>query len=99
MSGISCDRCILAYEPTREEPPCEQCYVELSNENSETIRIFNLAVSQTNVNGALDYNAIKFLMNLYNIDNKRIVFENILYCFNVVRQMEQDKEKGKKVAK
>ena len=35
----------------------------------------------------LDYNAIKFVMDMYKISSKQYVFEKILQCFDIEREL------------
>ena len=35
----------------------------------------------------LDYNAVKFVMDLYGVEDHRYVFEQLLYCFELEREL------------
>ena len=36
----------------------------------------------------LDYAAVEFIMNLYHIENKKYVFEKVLTCFEIERELD-----------
>ena len=35
----------------------------------------------------LDYDAVRFVMELYNVEDKRYVFEQVLECFEMEREL------------
>jgi len=35
----------------------------------------------------LDYGAVRFVMELYNVEDKRYVFEQVLQCFKMEREL------------
>ena len=65
-----------------EDPPCEDCKVEPSIENTDAIRIFNMERYQLIMGqgGAIDMNHDAFhkAMRLYRIKNRRECYEKIL---------------------
>lgn len=73
----------------KEEPPCDVCKPFLMPENEEAMFIYNKAANQVRVAGmgdivGLDYNALKFIMDLYGIGNQRECFEKVNYAFNKI---------------
>lgn len=70
-------------------PPCEECWVDLAEENEEAARIYQIVRGQiiTRFNGQADdvidlnYQAIKVVMDMYNVKNQRAVFEKIRKTF------------------
>jgi iron uptake system EfeUOB component EfeO/EfeM len=71
------------------EPPCEDCRVDLKEENDEAARIFQIVRGQirTRFNGQidevvdLDFNAVQTVMDLYQVKNQRDVFDKVRSAF------------------
>lgn len=71
------------------DPPCEDCRVELLDENDEAARVYQVVQSQTvtRFNGQhdevidLDFNAVKAIMDLYGVRDQRTCFEKVRRTF------------------
>jgi hypothetical protein len=65
-----------------EEPPCEDCRVDLQKENEDAVRIFFMTQSQfiMGPNGPVDINhlAVHAAMELYEIKNRRDCFKKVI---------------------
>lgn len=76
-----------------KEPPCEECYVELSPENRKVWELFSLCQYQllrAGVDGVvvgIDCKAVIEILKLYGEDNKEM-FEEILYLWNMKQEAE-----------
>ena len=44
------------------------------------------------MNGVLDYGAVNFIMDLYKVQNRRDIFERVLFCFGIYVKMQKQKE-------
>jgi len=55
--------------------------------------VFNYVVGQTTFGGALDFNAIKFVIKLFEVSNPRDIFEKVLFCFGIYVKLKADKDK------
>jgi len=80
------------YEERDMEPPCERCYVELDEENKEVMDLYLKVRNQVRLSPmgdiiGLDYNALNFIMDIYGIENKRDMFEKMLVCFAIDREL------------
>lgn len=65
------------------EPPCDICMPEIMPNNKKALELYSLVQTQLVVIGMgevldINFNAIEFIMNLYNVPNKKEVFEKIV---------------------
>jgi hypothetical protein len=78
----------------RDEPPCESCLVELDPGNRTIVRVFNATVSQVNMNGDPDVTALKNVMDIYGVVNQRLVMDNVLFCFGILKSIQKKDSNG-----
>ena len=84
----SCEVCQNIYKKKRQEPPCENCKVELLDENKEAYRIFNATQNQAiileNTGKILDVNvsAVKDAMDMFEVKgNRGDIFDKVRKTF------------------
>jgi hypothetical protein len=91
----SCEVCREGYKSLSskkgKEPPCEKCKPELIKENEEALKIYVICQNQVLMSGFgdivdLNYNALEFIMSLYNVKNKRECFEKIIKIFRYIQE-------------
>lgn len=86
-----CDQCRQMHSERNPPtiPPCEECKVDLNEENQEAAAIYQLVRGQirTRHNGQydevvdLDYSAVKMVMDLYGVRDQKEVFEKVRQTF------------------
>ena len=86
-----CDQCrqMHAERNPPTVPPCDECWVDLAQENQEAAAIYQLCRGQirTRNNGQydevidLDYSAVKMILDLYGVRDQRAVFEKVRQTF------------------
>lgn len=80
-----------------EMPPCENCFVELLEENQDAAMIYTITRNQLimGFNGpiSISHSAIHAAMELYDIGNRKECFTKVLY----LAQWWIDKMNSKKV--
>ena len=66
-------------------PPCEICRVELDSENEQAAWIFALVKNQVVVAGDqiidLDFQALKAVIDIYEVQDRKRVFEKVIRTF------------------
>jgi len=69
-----------------EEPPCENCFVDLMEENRQASQIYQLCRGQVITVGEqvidLNYQTVKTMMDLYGVKDQRETFEKITRTFH-----------------
>jgi len=78
-----CDVCRQIYDKKNEDPPCEKCIPEILPENRDALQVYLLVQNQLVIGGMgevidINFESIKFIMELYDIPNKRGVFEKVI---------------------
>lgn len=92
-----CDECQLRYKFNKEPPPCEACKPEILEANEEAVFIYTIVGRQVITAGlgeviAINYEAINFTMNLYEIENKQTCFEKVTWLFDYILKETKDKK-------
>ena len=72
-------------------PPCDDCRPVSLKNNEEAVAIYGIVCNQVKVAGMgdvidLDYNAIKMIMDLYEVTNQRECFEKVITIFRLVQE-------------
>ena len=62
-------------------------------ENNEIVRLFGILRGQRRDNGSPDMASVSRVLDLYEIENKREIFDEIVMCFNIVARLENEKDK------
>jgi hypothetical protein len=81
------------------EPPCDTCRVELMDENSDAGRIYMLCNRQVITAGEanevidLNYQTLKTVMDLYNVDRQKECFEVVIGTFHHFLAKERENRK------
>ena len=83
----------------KKEPPCDICIPPLMDENKDAFNIYQKCQNQIIMSGSgeaidLNFHSIGFLLDLYDIQNKRRVFEKVLTVFQHFLQIEKAKPQG-----
>jgi hypothetical protein len=69
-----------------EEPPCDDCYVELMPENAEAVQIFPIVRNQVIAIGdhVIDINipAVKIVMDLWGVEDQKSCLNKIRAAFH-----------------
>mgnify|MGYP002865287691 FL=1 len=71
-----------------EDPPCDECRVELSEDNADAARIYHIVKRQVRTCGGsgeiidLDYAAVKAVMDILGIVKQRECFEKVSRAFH-----------------
>lgn len=97
ISKESCDECRLRYKFSKKPPPCEACKPEILESNEEAVFVYTLVERQVITAGmgqviAVNYEAIDFTMNLYEIENRQDCFEKVIWIFNYILKETEDKK-------
>ncbi|MDD5353029.1 MAG: DUF1799 domain-containing protein [Candidatus Omnitrophica bacterium] len=84
-----CDGCKIASKLEGHESPCDTCKPIIMPANQDALRIYALVSNQVIIGGmgdiiGLNYNAVKFIMDLYGIENQRDCFERVVHIFNKI---------------
>jgi len=93
-----CEGCRIASElEGKEYPPCDTCKPILLPVNRDALQVYSLVSNQIIVGGmgdiiGLNYNAVKFVMDLYNIENQRDCFERVVCVFNKILAAKKSNE-------
>ena len=74
------------------------CIPFLNDNNEEAVSVYIMVANQVITIGMgtivdIDFNAIDFIMNLYDIKNRKVCFEKVVMLFR--RFLEADKEENK----
>ena len=78
-------------EDSEKEPPCGECHVELWPENNRAWRLYSLCRNQVlraGMDGTIvgfDHKAVIETLKLY--DEGKDMFEEILMCWNIEREL------------
>jgi len=93
-----CDNCRKIHENKLEDTPCYKCIPEVLDENKDALRVYLMARNQiisVGMGGIVDisFEAVKFIMDLYEIENQRIVFEKVLGVARYFINEENEKNK------
>lgn len=79
-----------------EEPPCDDCRVDLLSENREVASVFFVARTQVIAGGFgvvdLNFSAVKGLMDLYGIKDQRGAWEKIHRTWGILHKEEMEKK-------
>lgn len=67
--------------------------MELLPINNDVIKLFGIVRYQIGENGAPKIEAISSVLDIYEVENKRVFFESIMICFNVAFTVENEKDK------
>jgi ABC-type branched-subunit amino acid transport system ATPase component len=77
-----------------EDPPCENCRVELQEENQEAAQIYMITRNQLIVGpqGIIDINhlAIHANMELYEVKDRKRCFEKVVTLFHELRKEQNE---------
>lgn len=90
---MGCVDCTDMYLDEGKEPPCEDCYVELLQENEKSWKIFLLCqdqVRRAGVDGTIvgfDYASVIAILQLYGEGENRQLFEDIKICAGIKREL------------
>ena len=76
-------------------PPCEDCYVVLLSVNEYVIYLYGKLRKQIILSGMgdiinINQNAIRNLLELYEVKNKRKMFDDIIECFNIEQELSKE---------
>lgn len=90
VEAPSCPACRDLYGRRNppQEPPCDECKVDLAEENFDAARIYHIVKRQVRTAGGsgeiidLDHAAVKFVMDIYSIKNQQKTFEKITQTFH-----------------
>jgi len=82
------------------EPPCENCFVELDEENREVVEMYNLVRTQYLLTPmgdvfGLNYAAVKAILDLYEVKNPKQMFEDILLCWKIEQSIPEPVSRSK----
>lgn len=94
-----CDECKLRYKFNKKPPPCEACKPEILEANEDAVFVYTQTQRQVITAGlgeaiAVKYEAIEFIWNLYEIENRRDCFEKVTWIFNYILQENKVKKGG-----
>lgn len=79
----SCDVCERINSKAGRETPCKDCLPPLYEENRDAVKIYMLVQDQVRISPmggivGLDHNAVHAALELYEIADRRRVFEQVL---------------------
>lgn len=81
-----------------EEPPCDDCYVELMPENAEAVQIFPVVRNQVVTVGdhVIDINipAVKTAMDLWGIKDQKSCLNKIRAAFHYFLPVQGESDEG-----
>lgn len=97
--GKDCDMlspegsCKGAYEIMNIEAPCWKCKKELLPLNEESLFVYGMLCNQVITAGmgepiALNFNAIDFILTMYDVRDRRGTFEKVLKIFEIFNKRE-----------
>lgn len=95
--GPTCgDGCKNAFHVEGREAPCDTCRPAVNPHNQDAWRIFQIVQTQVVTAGmgdviGVDFNALNFVMELYDIDNRRECFEKVNVLFNEFHRNRREK--------
>lgn len=82
--------CKTIYAKKNEDPPCNSCIEPLMDENVDAVKVYFLAQNQLIVSMGqiidLNVNAIKTIMDLYEVRDQRRCLEKVMELFNYFRK-------------
>ncbi len=84
-----------------DEPPCFECHPVPLTENETAYNLFPLLMDQLRTGGmgdplGVDYNAIKFVFDLYDVTDRRAEFEKLVSMFREYLGRMTEKKGGSK---
>ena len=91
MGPVCGDTCRRSYEVEGREAPCERCQKEVLPANQEAFRVFGIVQTQVVTAGmgepvGLDFNAVNFVMELYEVRDRLRVFEKVNAIFREIQE-------------
>ena len=82
--------CKLIHQKKNEEPPCETCVEPLFEENIDAVKVYFIVQNQLVVSMGqiidLNINAVKIVMDLYEVKNQKMCLEKVMELFNYFRR-------------
>ena len=88
------------YKKKGEDPPCDTCMPKVLPENQEVwhiyLRVKNQAIMSMGGPVALDYNAVKLIMDMYKVEDQKTCFERVVNLWDRIRSQQAEMEKVKK---
>lgn len=91
-----CEVCKKIYAKRGDEPPCEICVPSLMDSNVDVARIFLKVKNQVKTVAGeivdIDFSSVKMVMDLYEIENQKEVFDRI---FNLFHKRLEERKVGK----
>ena len=86
----SCVTCKLIHQKKNEEVPCDTCIEPLFEENIDAIKVYFITQNQLIISMGqiidLDINAIKIVMDLYEVRDQKRCLEKVMELFNYFRK-------------
>ena len=86
----SCVTCKLIHQKKNEESPCETCVEPLFEENIDAVKVYFIVQNQLVVSMGqiidLNINAVKIVMDLYEVKNQKMCLEKVMELFNYFRR-------------
>ena len=81
-----CNNCKEIWKNKNSSPPCMDCIPFLNENNEEIVSVYTMVANQVIVAGMgtvidIDFNAINFIMNLYEVKNRKVCFEKVVMLF------------------
>ena len=97
MKKKSCEVCRYFAKKHGEEADCEKCLPKLFLENEDAATVYSQVRNQAIYVGAdaipvdLNFNAVKIVMDFYNIENQADCFQQVLKMWHHVAGIESAK--------
>lgn len=81
-----CENCKAIWEKKKLPPPCMDCIPFLNENNEEAVSVYTMVANQVITAGMgtvidIDFKAIDFIMNLYDVKNRKVCFEKVVMLF------------------
>lgn len=95
MGPVCDDSCKKSFAVEGKEAPCEKCRKVPLPENEEAFMVYNIVQTQIITAGmgeivGLDFNAINFVMEMYEVRDRRRVFEKVLAIFSKIQEVNKE---------
>ena len=97
----SCEKCKAFYKKRNKLPDCKNCPPEVMPENEDAIAVYSqvhgqaIYVGMDGVAVDLDFNALKFVMDLVEVEDPFDCFQKVLKMWHHINTLDRMKRKTK----
>ena len=92
MTKPDCGDCRREFAEFGRDPDCSKCWVDLLPANEQAVTLYAKVQSQVRVSAGgdligLDFRAMEWIFELYEVENQREALEAVVECFEIVKDL------------